>query len=305
MLKISLLITEDIEDVGLLQKQLSGMNTDNFSVQCMIVQQHKLSSEEVEGLQKQKNIIVNVFEYTADDDLLFKDIVEQLSGEFFIPFVLNANYPADFLTRIFHKAEDEKHVVTAKRAPYKERLLKAVQQSKYGMGILKKDIQREFPDLEWSVAYKLSDFQKLHFLQLPVDDSFAVRLGQLVRKKNLEYKKYVPDYTAIEYFTEYNAYKEAVKNEAGSWAFRFKPNTTGFPFYMFSFIIFSAIVAPFAIKAVFPLLIISSLYLLAITLEALAISTIKRQNDLLLGMLLFFPSLHFLYLWYSIKQKFR
>jgi len=302
MLQVSFLLTEEIQDVNQLYRHLSVINTEGFQVQLLLLQAKKLPATDIQLLQKLEGMTVEELTDPEDEALLFKDVMGKIRGEYIIYIFPFQVYPKDFLARVFRAQEEEKTPIASERAPYKERLLKAVQQSKYGMGVLKKDIKREYPELRLSEAYQLADFQKLQFLQLQIDENLAKTWQEMAKKKSIETKKYVPDYTAIEYFNQLKEYREAVRKDAQSWAFRNKPNTTGLPFYMLLFMVMSVLISPFIITAIFPLLVVSILYLLAITLESLAISTIKRQNDLLLGMLVFFPLLHIYYLWSSVVR---
>ncbi|MCK5776613.1 MAG: hypothetical protein KAH25_10570, partial [Bacteroidales bacterium] len=191
------------------------------------------------------------------------------------------------------------------RDPYKKRLLKAVQQSKYGMGIVKKDIKRDYPEFRLSAAYKISDFTKLNFLELEVSDHFATDLQAQSKKAALETPHYTPDYKKIEYYSDFENYKTAIKNEAPTLSYRDKPNAIGLPLYMLIFIILSLLIAPFYISAIFPLLVMSALYLLALSLESLSVSALKKQGDLFPGLMVLFMFIHFYYLWYYLFSKVR
>ncbi|OYT15637.1 MAG: hypothetical protein B7C24_12115 [Bacteroidetes bacterium 4572_77] len=58
-------------------------------------------------------------------------------------------------------------------------------------------------------------------------------------------------------------------------------------------------------QALFFLMVMGALYLLALTLECLAVSTLKKQGDLFLGLMFGFVVLHFNYLWFYFLGRSR
>jgi hypothetical protein len=304
MASVSFLITEDIKDVHQLKRHLSAINTDEFGLELIFVQQEKLSDESLIVLNTLDGFKVKELQYPEDEDLLFRDVLAHVTSDYLVNFKLEQIYPVDFLQNIFEEESSKKDLSITNRAAYKIRLLKAVQQSKYGLGIVKQDIKRAFPELKSSSAYKVADFTKLNFLELEVNENFADDLFRLVMKMSLDKKEYHPNYKNIQYFSDFRSYKEAVKADAPKLSYRNKPNAVGFPLYMMLFIFLSLFLSPFMLTAIFPLLVMFALYLLALTLESLAIATIKKQGDLFLGLMFVFPLLHAYYLWSYMSQLF-
>jgi len=302
MTKVSILISEELKDISQLARHLSVINTEGFEVELVLIQQKKLTGDDLELLNRIANFRINELPYPEDEDFLFRDVLKNISGDYLVSYLVDKIYPADFLSNLFQDDKESKEKTASERPPYKMRLLKAIQQSKYGMGIVKQDIKRDYPEFKTSSAYKVSDFKKLNFLELDISENFASDLSRLAIKMDLKLNSYTPNYKSIQYFTEFSSYKKAIKNEAPSLSFKNKPNAIGLPIYMIIFILLSLFLSPFMITAVFPLLIMTALYLLALTLESLAISAIKKQGDLFLGLMVLFPLVHFYYLWAYVSQ---
>ena len=302
MASVSFLITEDIKDAHQLKRHLAAINTEGFDVELLLVQQERLSKESLSILDSLDIYRIQELQYPEDEDLLFRDVLAHISSDYLINYMLDQIYPADFLQNILEEKIPKKDHSSNNRAAYKIRLLKAVQQSRYGLGIVKQDIKREYPELKNSSAYKVADFTKLNFLELEVNEKFIDDMYRLARKLSFEKKEYHPNYKNIQYFSDIASYKKAVKADAPKLSYRNKPNAVGFPLYMILFIFLSLFLSPFMLTAIFPLLVMSALYLLALTLESLAITTLKKQGDLFLGLMVLFPFLHFYYLWAYVSQ---
>jgi len=306
MTKVSIIISEEVKDISLLVKKIASINTLSVKVQILLIVHQKLSAEELKLFNQLDHIETKVIEYPQDEDLLLSDLLKIVTGDELIPFATNMDYPADFLENIFQEETKElKNLNANNRLPYMERLLKAMQQSKYGLGVVKKDIKRAYPEFEASAAYQISLFTKLNILELEVEENLAQSLKKITKRLDIKSKTYSPNYKSIEYFSDTKSYFQAVRKEAPMLSFKNKPNAFGLPLYMMIFILLSLLLSPFFLIAVFPLLIMSALYLLAITLESLAISTIKKQGDLFPGLLVFFPYLHFYYLLSYFRRFFR
>jgi len=302
MVKVSLLLTEHKVNIKQLCRHLSVINTEGIQVELVFITLDKLTNDELVLLKEQTQFKIKQLQYPEDENLLFRDVINFVSGEFII--ILNSNqiYPSDFLLNIFEEESKKDKQSEIQRLRYKERLLKAVQQSKYGLGIVKQDIKRAYPEFKTTLAYNLSSFTKLNILELEVNEGFQTDLQQLAQRMNINMKEYSPNYKNIQYYSNILSYKKAVKENAPDLSFRNKSNAVGLPLYMMLFILLCLMLAPFMITAVFPLLVMGALYLLAITLESLAIVTIKKQGDLFLGLMFFFPALHAYYLWSYFGQ---
>lgn len=302
MTKVSIFISEEINDISKLARHLSVINAEEFDIELVLIQQKKLSKDDLELLAGIDHLHINELQYPEDEDFLFRDLLETISGDYIVNFIVDQIYPADFLQNLFQDEVEPKDKIASDRAPYKIRLLKAIQQSKFGMGIVKKDIKRDYPEYRTSAAYKVTDFVKLNFLELEIGENFASDLSKMAKKMDLKATSYIPNYKEIQYFDEFSSYKKAIKKEAPSLSFKNKPNAIGLPLYLIIFILLSLFLSPFMITAVFPLLVVTALYLLALTLESLAITTLKKQGDLFLGLMFLYPFLHFYYLWAYVSQ---
>jgi len=305
MTKIAVLITQEVTDISQLARHLSIFNTAEFEVGLVFIQHQLFTKEDLNTLKRNRHYSIKEIPYPADEDLLFRDILKDLEGAFLINIIPAQVYPNDFLTNILEDEATNNDHKPVNRTPYKKRLLKAAQQSKYGLGIVKKDIKRDYPEFRISAAYKISDFTKLNFLELEVSDHFAADLKAQSQKTDLKSRHYTPNYKEIEYYSDLENYKLAIKKEAPTLSYRDKPNAIGLPLYMLIFIILSLVISPFFIPAVFPLLVMSALYLLALTLESLSVSTLKKQGDLFPGLMVLFMFIHFYYLWYYLFSKVR
>ncbi len=302
MTNVSILISDELKDISLLVRHLSIINTEGFEIELVLIQHKKLSKDDLEILDGLDHFHIKELLYPDDEDFLFRDVLENISGDYLVNYLVNLIYPADFLTNLFQDEKTGKDKAISDRAPYKIRLLKAVQQSKYGMGIVKQDIKRDYPEYRTSAAYKVADFTKLNFLELEIGENFASDLKKMAAKMSLKTMAYSPNYKSIQYFTDFSSYKKAIKKEAPSLSFKNKPNAIGLPLYLIIFILLSLFLSPFMITAVFPLLVVTAFYLLALTLESLAITTLKKQGDLFLGLMVLFPVIHFYYLWAWVSQ---
>ena len=294
MIKIALLITETINDFSFIKQKIKALNSKGFQIEVFFVL-HKESTNNA-LFQEIENISINTILYPEDEDLLFRDILQKMQSEYLIPFSPEIDYPENFINQLLYDQKLREQSVSSKRAPYTQRLLKAMQQSKYGLGIVKHDIQREYPELSLSGAYKISNFNKLNILELEVDESFAKRLYAITLKTSIKPILYLPDFKNIKYFSDTSSYFKGVKQQAPSLSYKNKPNAIGLPLYMMIFIMISLLASLIFPPALIFLLVMSALYLLALTLESLAISTIKKQGDLFLGLLFMFMALHFYYM---------
>lgn len=302
MTRVSFLISQSIKDVDQLARHLSILNTNNFLIDLIIMQYEKLSKDDLSKLNSIPSIEVYEVSLTDDEDLLFRDVIEKLSGDYLLNYVLGQVYPADFLANVFEVVDEDENMNISNRPAYSLRLLKAIQQSKYGLGVVKHDIKRSYPELNISSAYNKSSFTKLNFLELEISESFAEDLKDLANRLNIEKKFYSPNYKEIQYFEKLSPYFKAIHEDAPHLSYKNKPNAIGLPLYMLIFILLCLFLSPFYITAIFPLLVVLALYLMALTLESLAISTIKKQGDIFLGLMLLFPVIHFYYLWSYIIQ---
>ncbi len=294
MIKIALLITETINDFSFIEQKIEALSLQDFQIEVFFVLHQEFNNDA--PFTKSKNINYNTILYPEDEDLLFRDILQKMQSDYLISFSPEIEYPNNFISQLFFDQKPKEQAISSERAPYTQRLLKAMQQSKYGLGIVKQDIKREYPELSLSGAYKISKLTKLSIQELEVDESFAMHLNALAIKSAIKPILYLPDYKDIEYYLDKASYFQGVKQQAPSLSYKNKPNAIGLPLYMMIFIVISLFAALIFPPALIFLLVMSALYLLALTLESLAITTIKKQGDLFLGLLFMFMGLHFYYM---------
>ena len=294
MIKIALLITETINDFSFLQQKIEALLLEDFQIEVFFVLHQEFNNDAL--FTENRNINYNTILYPEDEDLLFRDILKKMQSDYLIPFSPEIKYPSNFICQLFFDQKIKEQPISSKRAPYTQRLLKAMQQSKYGLGIIKQDIKREYPELSLSGAYKISELTKLSIQELEVDESFAKHLNAMALKSSINPILYLPDYKDIDYYSDQASYFQGVKQQAPSLSYKNKPNAIGLPLYMMIFIIISLLASLIFPPALIFLLVMSALYLLALTLESLAITTIKKQGDLFLGLLFMFMGLHFYYM---------
>lgn len=302
MTQITLIITEKIENYSSLGKKLSLLKAPEIDFHVLYISAESNASQKLLELAKQANLVCGEIKYPEDETLQFNDILKEIKTEYLAFFLLNIDYPNDFFLNIFNPDHNKKINPKLREEPLLVRTLRAVQQSKYGMGVLKRDIKREYPELSACAVYKLEDIKNISLLETEVDENLAKEVDQKSKKLSLKRKGYSPDYSAIEYFTQTEEYLKAIRIESIDLNFRNKENATGLPFYMVVSILISLLMSLFLPKAILPLLVLTALYLLMITLEALAISTIKKQGELFIGLLIFLPFLHVYYLLGYLSQ---
>lgn len=281
--------------------EILSLDFSNLEIQFIILRKDtdfidnkKNSSEKIES-----------FILSPDDELHFSDLLKQVSGDYISFINQKLNYPNDFFQRIFlvHSQDDETSIPN-REEPFNIRLLKACQQSKYGLGLVQQDIQRDFENLKKSFPYQISELQSSKFKELDIEETLDYELFKKAQNSSVEQLPYHPNYKDIVYFSTLDDYIKAIKKDAPKFGIKNRSNASGFPIYFLMIVwisfLFMLLIPP---TLVFFLMVLA-VYILAIGLESLAISTIKKQGELLIGMIFLLPLLHHVYLIHYIKGWF-
>jgi len=291
---LSLIISHKLNPSELMQK-LKDFDFSNLQISIII-----LSSETSEASsgqwQHDEKIHFQVIPY-PEEEFNLKDLLQYQKSEYICFFNPDLNYPSDYFQRVlnFQPSEDDDQAVNRK-GTLMERILKAAQQSKYGLGVLKKNIHRDFSKLKPSNIYQTADFTSGNILEQNVDEELPHLIFQWAEKTKIHSITYHPDYKKIEYYQDLNSYISGIRKDAPQLKFREKEDTNGLPLYLLILVWLSLVFAFIFPLAVLVFLVFMAIYLLVITLESLAISTIKRQGELFIGLLFFLPFLHHVYL---------
>jgi len=291
---LSLIINQKVNPSELMQK-LKDFDFSNLQISIII-----LSSETSEASsgqwQHDEKIHFHIIPFPEDEFHLI-DVLETGSEELICFLNPTLDYPADYFQRTINRPDNEEDDQPVKRSgSLTERILKASQQSKYGLGILKKDIRRDFSELKFSKIYFRADFKSGNILELSVDEELPKEIFRWAEKNKIKSIVYHPDYKKIEYFQDFNSYVAAVRKEAPFLKFKENNEASGLPLYLL-ILVWLALISAFIFPAgVLLFLVFLAIYALTISLEALAISSIKRQGELFVGLLFFFPFLHHVYL---------
>lgn len=301
MTKLSIIITKDCSSKDILA-HLETFDFKDIHLNLLWLNTENKSDELLEKFIQEKAIHYTQIAYPIDNDLQMMDLKDSFGNSYFMFLDTTKDYPDDYFKRMFEKNTDEIEEQGPNRTDkYMIRMLRAAQQSKYGLGIMKKDIQRNYEELKTSAVYSMADIQNNSFLELSLSEHIDQEFYQLAQRLKIEKKYYQPDYRAIEYFQSLEEYIRAIKKEAPLLSFQNKENASGFPIYFLLLIGLSLILALFVPVGIIIFFVLAALYILSIGLESLAISTIKHQGELFMGLLIFFPFLHMIYLLYYFK----
>lgn len=294
MKSLSLIISQKVNPSELLQK-LKDFDFSNLQISIIILSNE--ASEASSGQwQHDEKIHFHIIPY-PEEEFQLKDLLDSASEELICFLNPTLNYPVDYFQIIIKQSDNEEDDQPVKRkGSLMERILKASQQSKYGLGILKKDIRRDFSELKFSKLYYRVDFKSGNILELSVDEELPKEIFRWAEKNKINSIVYHPDYKKIEYFQDINSYITAVRKEAPFLKFKENKEASGLPLYLLILVWLALISALIFPAGVLLFLIFLAIYALTISLEALAISTIKRQGELFMGLLFFFPFLHHIYL---------
>ncbi len=295
MNSLSLIITVDVSPISLL-RLLKSLDFTNIQLKIIWTNDHgKTSGELIEFLHMEKIELVQLRE--PDEEWHLKDLLQHNTSDYLNFFIPSLDYPQDYFQNTIHKAEeDDDDSPSVRKGSFTERVLRAAQQSKYGLGILKKNIRRNYSAFDSSKIYLSSALKSENILALSVSDALASEVKYWADKSNLEPISYHPNYKKIEYYTHLDEYINKLRKEAPSLKFREKEDVNGLPLYLLVLVWLSLILGFIFPASILVFLIFLAFYALVISLESMAISTIKRQGEIFIGLLFFFPFLHHLYL---------
>jgi len=301
MTKLSIIITKDCSSKDILT-QLEIFDFKDIHLNLLWLMAEKQSDNLLEAFIQKNGITYTQMTFPIDNDLQMMDLLDFLESSYFMFLDTTKEYPNDYFNRMFENNTEEIDQSGPNRTDkYMIRMLRAAQQSKYGLGIMKKDIQRNFEELRTSAVYDIADIQNNSFLELSLSEHIDQAFYQQAQRLKIEKKYYQPNYQAIEYYQSLEEYIRAIKKEAPLLSFQNKENASGFPIYFLLLIGLSLILALFVPVGIIIFFVLAALYILSIGLESLAISTIKHQGELFMGLLIFFPFLHMIYLLYYFK----
>ncbi len=239
-----------------------------------------------------------------DEEWIMKDLIGHISTEYFLFVETDLIYPSNFLKMISKEEPAEESSSGNRSRPFGQRVLRASQQSKYGMGVVKVDIDRDYAKYTKSAAYSKSDVSKTAILDLAVNETTPLELEQLVKKQKLTSLSYTPDYKQIEYFTSLPDYLTGLRKDAGNAGFLRRENASGLPLYLLILTYLSLAIAIFSPSLIFISIIFLGLYFLMISLEALGVSSVKREGELFIGLFFIFPLIHHVYMIFLLPGLF-
>lgn len=295
MKSVCLIIIDRSSPSEILQK-LKGFDFSELQITILILSRDKNIEESSGHWQHDEKIHFQIVPF-PDDEFNLKDLLQYNKSEKICFFSPSLNYPFDYFQRTINRQPNKEETQAVKRiGTLTERTLKATQQSKFGLGILKKDIKRDFSELKSSAIYQVNDLNSANILELHVDDDLPEEILKWAEKTKIKSISYHPDYKKIEYYRDLDSFISAVRKEAPYLRFREKEEANGLPLYLLIFVWLSLVLAVFFPVGILIFLVFLAIYSLALSLEALAISTLKRQGELFIGLLLFFPFLHHIYL---------
>lgn len=303
MKSISLVIIEETSPSEVLQN-LKAFDFSNLNV-SIIMLSHDANMEELKGQwQHDEKVHFHIIPF-PEDEFFFKDLLPFIKSEQLCFFNPSYKYPTDYFQRTINqqtsdKDDDEQAVI--RKGTLMERILRAAQQSKYGLGVLKKDIQRDFSKLKLSNIYQTADIKSGNILEQSLDEEIPQQLLQWADKAQVKSVTYHPDYKKIEYFQDLDSYISVVRQEAPKLKFKEKEDANGLPLYLLVLVWLGLVLAFFSPVGILIFLIFLAIYALVLSLEALAISTLKRQGELFIGLLFFLPLLHHIYLFTYISS---
>jgi hypothetical protein len=278
-----------------LLRQLKSLDFSNIQLKIIWVNDKgEISDELNEFVQLQKIDLLQLS--MPDEEWHLKDLLQYHQSEYLNFFIPSLDYPQDYFQNTLYKAEDNDDTPSVRKGSFNERVMRAAQQSKYGLGVLKRDIRRNYSEFDSSKIYLSSAFKSGNILELSVSEELASEVKKWAEKSNPESISYHPNYKKIEYYRNLDEYIDGIRKEAPYLKFREKEDASGLPLYLLLLVWLSLILAFVFPVGILVFLVILAVYALTISLESLAISTIKRQGEIFIGLLIFFPFLHHLYL---------
>lgn len=235
------------------------------------------------------------FSIEEHEDVSFSQILSSITTKRFMFFDPDINYPEDFFIRIFSPVEKASERVRG--GAWTESII-AVQQSHYGLCQQHSVITEDFAFLNSSVLFNKEEVQSLNTDRLSVHPESAMEIYRYAVKKKLSLLKYSPLKKKQEYLTHFRELMALCQRTAQN-EFKLFP-----AFFVLFFLIFGVGAAYHPLIALI-FLIGMSVYLLAITMEAFGLSSIKQNGGLVPVLLFLFPFIHLVYGLESWMAKFK
>jgi hypothetical protein len=236
-----------------------------------------------------------VFSIEEDEDPSFSQLLSSISTDKFMFFNPEIDYPANFFSQIL--STDEKKPERENGSLWTESLI-AVQQSHYGLCGFQAKTSNEDNFLKESALFEKKEVETLNTDKLSVHPESSIELYRYAVKKKLNLVEYSSRKVKVEYLTNFTELMYACQKQAQK---EFKL----FPALFVLFFLFFGVGAAFNPALFLIFLLGMSAYLLAITLEAFGLSTIKKNGAILIVLLFLFPFVHLVYGLESLMAKFK
>jgi len=286
MEKITLLvITTKHFDENSLKQKLDKLAVSNRAEILIISFQNK---------SKTRSFDFPVFSVEAHDDIHFTQLLDSIPTEQFLFFDPAIDYPSDFFKRLLVKEENS---IREKGTLWQESVV-ALQQSHYGLCGQKSNTKEDFSFLNSSVLFSKKEVQTLNTDKLTVHPETVFELYRYAEKKKLNLVRYSPIIEKLKYLTHFRELMAVCQHKAQK-EFKLFP-----AFFVLFFLIFG-VGAAFHPLFLLVFLMGMSAYLLAITMEAFGIATIKKNGGILIVLLFLFPFVHLVYGLESLMARFK
>jgi len=236
-----------------------------------------------------------IFSIEKDEDPSFSQLLSSISTDKFMFFNPELDYPTNFFSQIL--SIEEKPKEREKGGIWMESVI-AVQQSHYGLCGFQDNTSNDTNFLKESVLFVKKEVETLNTDKLSIHTESAMEIYRYAVKKKLSLLGYSPQKKKQEYLMHFRELMALCQQRAQN---EFKL----FPAFFVLFFLFFGVGAAFnpAIALIF--LIGMSVYLLAITMEAFGLSSIKQNGGLVLVLLFLFPFIHLVYGLESWMAKFK
>ena len=277
MEKITLIIntSRDLELDAFKQKLDQLEASEQTEILIIAYQNNKLAS----------NIDYPVFSVEDHEDVCFSQVLQAISTDHFLFFNPETDYPSNFFKQLF--PSDDEDSPREKGSMWQESIV-AAQQSNYGLCGPQQKPSNQFAFLNESALYTKKEVESLNTDKMNVHTELAGELYQYAAKKKLDFVLYSPKKENIKYITDFADLMFACQKQAQK-EFKLFP-----AIFVLFFLIFGT---GAAFNPAFFLIFLMgmSAYLLAITLEAFGIASIKKNGGLLVILLFLFPFIHLVY----------
>jgi len=227
-----------------------------------------------------------IYSISENEDENLTHLLNSIKTDNFMFFNLTIDYPKDFFEGL---ERSNSNIIDFETKGIWITSLIALQQSSYGLCAKNSNsLEVNYNFLRESVIYNKQEVLKLNTDKLNVHSEMASELYNYTEKKKLNLIRYSPKIKKRIYLTHFADVIMACQKQA-QIEFKFFP-----AFFVLFFLIFG-IGAAFHPLFLIVFLVGMSAYMLAITLEAFGLSTIKKNGGLVPVLLLLFPFIHLVY----------